>query len=159
MANDYDVIYIDDDGRNARPIVQDNRTRPGAIGIRPAGVVVPPSTRPTVVRTASPVRTAAPVYSPAPVYNPAPYYPQPAAVYYHQPVGSGLAGMTTAELLEIGAQVLAALQPLPTAPVAQGDVETDVENLVIYQGALATHAKRDEQLRTIGNLLGRFLRK
>ena len=38
-------------------------------------------------------------------------------------------------------------------------METDVENLVIYQTALATHAKRDEQLRTLGGLLGRLLRK
>ena len=44
------------------------------------------------------------------------------------------------------------------APNAQGDVETDVENLVIYQTALATHAKRDEQLRTLGSLLGKILK-
>jgi hypothetical protein len=37
-------------------------------------------------------------------------------------------------------------------------VETDVENLVIYQTALATHAKRDEQLRTLGSLLAKVLK-
>lgn len=163
MANDYNVIYIDDDGRNAgRPVVQDNRPRPfglgGGFGIgggRP-GIVVPPSTRPTVIQTSAP----RPWYG-APAFG-APAYGQPPAVYYHQPApaaGAGLAGMTTAELVEVGAQLLAAIQPLPGAPTAQGDMETDVENLVIYQTALATHAKRDEQLRTLGGLLGRLLRK
>ena len=47
---------------------------------------------------------------------------------------------------------------LPGAPTAVGSVELDVENLVMYQSALATHAKRDEQLRTLGSLLGRILR-
>jgi hypothetical protein len=47
---------------------------------------------------------------------------------------------------------------LPAAPTGQGDASTDLENLVTYQGALATHAKRDEQLRTLGNLLVRILK-
>ena len=55
-------------------------------------------------------------------------------------------------------EAAAAIQPLPGAPPAQGHVETDVENLVIYQTALATHAKRDEQLRTLGSLLGKLLK-
>ena len=33
----------------------------------------------------------------------------------------------------------------------------DVENLVLYQSALALHAKRDEQLRTLGSLVGKLL--
>jgi len=158
MANDYNVIFLDDDERNARPPVIDNR-RPGGSGVgrRPmAGIVVPPSTRPTVIQTAGAGATRP--YYPAPQ----PYYPtsQPTVVYHQPaPLGSGLAGMTTAELVEVAAQILAAIQPLPGAPSAQGDVETDVENLVIYQTALATHAKRDEQLRTLGSLLGRLLRK
>jgi hypothetical protein len=67
-------------------------------------------------------------------------------------------GLSTGELIELAAQLLAAIQPLPGAPSAQGHVETDVENLVVYQTALATHAKRDEQLRTLGGLLGRLLK-
>ena len=47
---------------------------------------------------------------------------------------------------------------MPAAPTAQGHAGTDLENLVIYQGALANHAKRDEQLRTLGELLGKVLR-
>ncbi len=151
MANDYNVIILDDDERNARPLTIDTR-RPAAPGVtvgrRPAaGIVVPPSARPTIIQGAGVTR---------------PYYPAPQpTVVYHQPspFGAGLAGLTTAELVDLAAQILAAIQPLPAAPNAAGDVETDVENLVIYQTALATHAKRDEQLRTLGSLLGRLLRK
>jgi hypothetical protein len=65
--------------------------------------------------------------------------------------------LTTSEAVEVGSQILAAIQPLPVAPLATGRVETDVENLVLYQNALAIHAKRDEQLRTIGSLVGKLL--
>ena len=86
--------------------------------------------------------------------------PQPTVIYHQAPAKpSVLAGMTVAELVDMGAQLLAAIQPLPAAPTAAGELETDVENMVIYQTALATHAKRDEQLRTLGSLLGRLLRK
>ena len=67
-------------------------------------------------------------------------------------------GMTTGELIDTGVQLLAALLPLPAGPTAQGEASVDVENLVTYQGALAHHAKRDEQMRTLGNLLARVLR-
>jgi hypothetical protein len=70
----------------------------------------------------------------------------------------GFAGLSTGEIIELAAQVLAAIQPLPGAPSAVGSVETDVENLVIYQTALANHAKRDEQLRTLGSLVAKLLR-
>ena len=67
-------------------------------------------------------------------------------------------GMTTGELIDIGIQALAAIQSLPAAPVAQGETSVDVENLIAYNGALWQHAKRDEQLRTLGGLLARILR-
>jgi hypothetical protein len=66
--------------------------------------------------------------------------------------------MSTGELIDTAIQILAASQPLPVAPTAAGDAGIDVENLVTYQGALATHAKRDEQLRTLGTLLVRILK-
>jgi hypothetical protein len=160
---DYNVIYLDDDERNARPLVQDGR-RPapgwnhplmGGKGMRPAtGIVVPPSNRPTVIQGAGATRP----YYPAP----APYYPAPQpTVVYHQPSGmpSVLGNMTSSDLVELGLQVLAALRPLPAAPTALGDVETDVNNMVIYQTALAEFAQNDERLRTLGNVLGRILRK
>jgi len=157
MANEYNVITLDDDERNARPVMVDRRPSMTGFGRRPMqGIVVPPSSRPTVIQTGGAGATRP--------YYPAqqPYYPaqQPTVVYHQpEPQAAGLAGMNTAELVEVAAQILAAIQPLPGAPSAQGDVETDVENLVLYQTALATHAKRDEQLRTLGSLLGRLLRK
>jgi hypothetical protein len=74
-----------------------------------------------------------------------------------QPTKPFLGGLSMGELIEMAAQIFAALQPLPGAPTAQGACDIDVENLVLYQTALAAHAKRDEQLRTLGNLVGRFL--
>ncbi|MCA9679431.1 MAG: hypothetical protein H6709_02280 [Kofleriaceae bacterium] len=142
---DEDVIYIGDDERNADHRTQ--TTRPGAYGRpQPVGgrrtVVVPPSRRPTVISTASP--------RPQVVMTAQPYY-QPASL-------ASRFGMSTGELIDTGIQILAAIQPLPGAPVAQGDAGIDVENLVTYQGALAAHAKRDEQLRTLGTLLVRILK-
>ena len=134
---DYNVMYLDD-GRNA-----DHRTQGGGApwGSRPPGqrtVVVPAGTRPTVITS----RPTAP-------------YGQP----YGQPVPfAARFGMSTGELIDTAIQILAAIQPLPVAPTAQGEAGIDVENLVTYQGALATHAKRDEQLRTLGTLLVRILK-
>ena len=64
--------------------------------------------------------------------------------------------MSTGKLVEAGAQVLAAIQPLPAAPVATMKLETDLANMVLYQKALAEHAKRDEQLRTVGSLASKL---
>ena len=65
-------------------------------------------------------------------------------------------GLSTGVLVQAGAQVLAAIQPLPSAPIATGKLEADMENLMLYQKALAEHAKRDEQLRTVGSLAGKL---
>ncbi len=146
--DEYDVIYLDEDERNARATVVDGRKGGGRVvvgGRRPGGssVVVPPSRRPTVIHSGGRGgdRQRAPV-----VIQEAPQQKKM------------LAGLTTGEIVELAAQILAAIQPLPGAPTAAGEVETDVENLVIYQTALATHAKRDEQLRTLGSLLGKLLK-
>jgi hypothetical protein len=153
--NQYDVMYIDD-GRNA-----DHRT-PARWNTRPtsSAVVVPPSQRPTVVYSRP--NTPATTYgTPYPMQYGTPYpvqYGTP-QVYVGPPTSfAARFGMSTGELIDTAIQVLAAIQPLPAAPVAQGESGLDVENLVTYQGALATHAKRDEQLRTLGNLLVRILR-
>ena len=140
---DYDVSYVDD-GRNAWRDPRTGRVMPGSA---PWGqgqqrtVVVPASQRPTVI-------TSRPAYGP-------PAYGQ----QYGQPVPfASRFGMSTGELIDTAIQILAAIQPLPVAPTAQGEAGIDVENLVTYQGALATHAKRDEQLRTLGTLLVRILK-
>jgi hypothetical protein len=43
--------------------------------------------------------------------------------------------------------------PLPGAPSVTGDADTDSGNTILYQSALAQYAKRDEQVRTVGNLI------
>jgi hypothetical protein len=143
--DDYDVIYLDEDERNARPTSNDNRRRVVG-GRRPGGtsVVVPPSRRPTVIHSGGRSGGGA--------------SRREVVIQESEPAKKGIAGLSTGELIEVAAQILAAIQPLPGAPVAQGEVETDVENLVIYQTALATHAKRDEQLRTLGGLIGKLLK-
>ena len=143
---DYDVIYTDDE-RNA-----DHRRRPGR---RPGGsrtVFVPPGARPTVITGGGSNPWYRPQYAPqqfAPQYMP--YYPP-------QDSFASRFGMTTGELIDTGIQLLAAITPLPAAPVSQGETSVDIDNLMTYQGALWQHAKRDEQLRTLGGLLVRILK-
>lgn len=136
-----DIIIDDGDPRNARVRV----------------VRSPATLRPGTY----PVRTVPPAYPPAAV--PRYYYAQPtaAAPVYVQPAAVAqpprFLDMPTGEVLALAAQAFAALQPLPAAPVALGKADDDVTNLITYQAALATHAKRDEQLRTIGALLTKLL--
>jgi len=129
-----ELIFIDDDERNARSTRTDHRTSGGKGPFRP-----PPSR--VVVRT--PGRTPVVLREQAATAEPEPK--------------RMLGNLTAGEAVEVGSQILAAIQPLPIAPVATGKVETDVENLMLYQNALALHAKRDEQLRTIGSLVGKLL--
>ena len=142
MDDDYEVTYLDDDERNA--IVNAVRRHTG--GARPVTSGTSAPRRPAIVRPyASGGRYA--------------YDRRPNQVVVHQMAPRrGFAGLNTGELIEMAAFILAAIQPLPPPPTAQGHTETDVENLVIYQSALATHAKRDEQLRTLGGLLARLLK-
>ncbi|MBA3458559.1 MAG: hypothetical protein H0T46_01250 [Deltaproteobacteria bacterium] len=100
---------------------------------------------------------------PNPAQVPAGYVMQPMApvaggVLMPQAPATYFGGMALGQIIEIASQVLAALQPLPTAPVATKEAATDVGNLVLYQSALATHAKRDEQLRTLGSLISKLVK-
>ena len=134
---DQDDIIIDDgDPRNARVRVvrQPTPLRPG--------------TYPTAIRMAPPAYQTAPTVPYVYAYPPA---------AYQAPRSRRFLDMPTGEVLALAAQAFAALQPLPAAPVALGKVDDDVTNLITYQSALATHAKRDEQLRTIGALLAKLL--
>jgi hypothetical protein len=108
-----------------------------------------------VVRPGQPVRT---FYGQPPrVYAPA----QPQIIYATPPqqtAAATLLGKVTAgQLVDLVAQIFAALMPLPAAPTATADTSTDVGNLILYQGALAQYAKRDEQVRTLGNLVTKLL--
>lgn len=91
--------------------------------------------------------------------------PQSQVVYAQAPgLGIGLGGggslfgrVTTGQLIDMIAQIFAALMPLPAAPIATTDSATDVGNLIIYQSSLAQYAKRDEQVRTLGNLVTKLV--
>lgn len=149
---DYDVVFVGDERNAVR--VSDHRTnRPTSSAgglVRPGTrtVVVPPGARPTVITGGA---SSAGYYRPQYI---APQYVAPSDPYSF----ASRFGMTTGELIDTGIQLLAAIQSLPAAPTAQGEVTTDVENLLTYQSALWQHAKRDEQLRTLGGLLARILR-
>ena len=85
---------------------------------------------------------------------------QPQIIYAQPPqtMASSLLGKVTAgQLIDLVAQIFAALMPLPTAPVGTADASTDVGNLILYQSALAQYAKRDEQVRTLGNLVTKLV--
>lgn len=162
--SDYDVVYLDE--RNApfgfdrrRPGVGGRRPRPGGSG---SSVVVPASRRPTVVHAgggAYPQEQYAPM---GPYSVPMGGYPAPMG-YYQDPRVAAPApiarfwNLSGPALIELGAKALAAFLPLPVAPTGQDDTGLDLENLVVYQSALAEHAKRDERLRTLGELIGRIL--
>ncbi len=129
---DEDIYIVDT--RNA-----DHRTPQHGTSVRPGGRVI----------TAQPAR----------VYGP-PGYAQPQIIYGapQSALASNLFGrMTGGQLVDLVAQIFAALMPLPAAPVATADSATDVGNLILYQGALASYAKRDEQVRTLGNLVTKLL--
>jgi len=136
---DEDIIIIDDgDPRNARTRL-----------VRQPGVL-----RPGTYPTRPPMYQQHPVYQPQAAYQQQPVY-QPAPVVVQR--SKRFLDMPTGEVLAIAAQAFAAFQPLPAAPTAIGKADDDVSNLITYQSALATHAKRDEQLRTIGALVAKLL--
>lgn len=142
-----EIINIIDDGdpRNARVRVvrHPSALRPGTYPV--AGTRGPAPFQATVYQ-----QPGYPAYQQGgyPAYQQAPFVMQRPRRFLDMPTG---------EVLALAAQAFAALQPLPAAPVAIGKADDDVSNLITYQSALAIHAKRDEQLRTIGSLLAKFL--
>ncbi len=116
------------------------------------------SARPSWVQSSLPTRTAY-----VPPAQPRPVYGGPAPVIYTGPAplqttaATFLGKLTTGQVVEMVAQLFAALQPLPGAPVATKDASTDIGNSIMYQSALAQHAKRDEQVRTLGGLVARLV--
>ncbi|MEZ4362177.1 MAG: hypothetical protein R3B48_18460 [Kofleriaceae bacterium] len=152
--DEYADIYYIDSNRNAA--VRRLPMRSPVIGGRPMYVPPPTASAPVATPIAAPVVYNSPppvVYGTAtPVYTQPPVTGQPPTA-----VQSLLGRVTAGQLIEMVAQVFAALQALPAAPIAGDDTNTNVSNLILYQGALANHAKRDEQVRTIGNLVSRLV--
>jgi len=165
-----DIYYVD--GRNADP--RDHRTNRPAGGWRPSGGGAA-NTPSRVIVTSPSTPTAAypafPAYPPS-AYPMAPYGgSMPMATYTLNPytgqlvpapapsaLGALFGSLPVGQILELVAAGFAAITPLPSAPTATKEPAIDIANLIMYQNALATHAKRDEQLRTIGSLVGKLVR-
>ena len=86
------------------------------------------------------------VYTQAPPPPPPP--PAPRSVLGDISLG------TTVQIVALG---YAAVTPLPPKPAVTGEARTDATNLVAYQEALAQHAKRAQQISTIGMVAGVLL--
>jgi hypothetical protein len=71
---------------------------------------------------------------------------------------SWFGNVSKGEILDLIIQGLVAITPPPDAPVETGDIGTDLGNLMLYQGAVTTYEKRDEQLRTLAFGLRKLVR-
>lgn len=156
--DEYADIYFVDDGRNA-VVTHDHRGPTGGTPGRTSG--------PVRITTAQPARTVvigSGQGQPRPVYvgsqAPMIYNGGQAPMIYNQPQSTAarvLGQLTTGQIVDLVAQAFAALQSLPAAPAATKDAATDIGNLILFQSALALHAKRDEQVRTLGALIARLV--
>ena len=163
MTDYADIYFVD--GRNA---LNDHRS-PGTPS-SPGRVMItqPPAHQGvrTVITTPTPYG-ATPMYAAPPGYfgpqGPG-FWPAQGPGYWgpngwvpQQGPFSVLSRLGTGQLIDIIAQGYAALMQLPAPPVATGQAATDVGNLILYQGSLASYAKRDEQIRTLGSLVSKLV--
>jgi hypothetical protein len=150
--DDYaDIYYVDTRNADSR----DHRTQSGG-GARPGWAPSAPTRTVYVPPSRQPMGYAQPYAQPVTYAQPAPMIYQ--APYPQQSLAASFFGkLTTGQVVEMVAQLFAALQPLPAAPVATRNADTDVGNLILFNGALASHAKRDEQIRTLGGLVGKVV--
>ncbi|HEY1817404.1 MAG TPA: hypothetical protein VGL61_09605 [Kofleriaceae bacterium] len=153
---DEDIYYVDT--RNAEPIVVSRTYGPGQVPGGVPGRVIGVTRSPRVV---TPVATPGGRYGS--MYG-NPYAGSAMTPYgspYGAPIGASLGGlfggMTGGQLVDLVAQIFAAVMPLPTAPTATSDPATDVPNMILFTNALAQYAKRDEQIRTLGSLVTKLL--
>lgn len=145
---DEDMILIDT--RNAPRLMPGLFQRPGAQ--RPP-MIVQAAPQPVYVQQGAPQSAVVYVRDPA---TGALVREQAGAMAPTAPT-SKLSKLGTGALLDIGAQILAALMPLPAAPPATGDLAKDVRNGQLQDAALGLAWKRHEQIKTIGALLGRLV--
>ncbi|MCA9675599.1 MAG: hypothetical protein KC464_11230 [Myxococcales bacterium] len=134
MDENTEIYFLDDDDVRNRSANSDHRA-PGRPGRVHGAVPASRSRSPRVV-----------VARPASVVQPA-----------QTPASGVFANVTTGQLIELATMIIAAVMPLPAAPVAVGVATTDINNQLAYTNALALHAKRDEQLRTVGALVGKLV--
>jgi hypothetical protein len=85
------------------------------------------------------------------------YFGQQGPGYWGPRGPSMFNNLSAGKIVDMAAQVFAALTSLPDAPVATADPATDVPNLITYQSSLASYAKRDEQIRTLGSLVSKLV--
>lgn len=130
-----DIYYVDTRNADSR----DHR-RPGSSSssFRPSA---PPLSRGIIVPQAIPAQMTW----------------QPALQQQQSPIGNLFGKLTSGQVIEMVAQLFASLQPLPAAPVPTRSSDTDSGNLILFQDALAKHAKRDEQVRMIGSLVAKLV--
>src|SRR5580698_9386269 len=149
-----EIYYVDT--RNAEPIVVSRTYGPGQVPGQVPGRVIGVTRSPRVV---SPMampgsRFAGPYGGYGNRYmGGAPGYGVPAGAA----LGGLFGGMTGGQLVDLVAQIFAAVMPLPAAPTATSDPSTDVPNMILYTTAIAQYAKRDEQIRTLGSLVTKLL--
>lgn len=130
-----DIYYVDT--RNADHRTGRSLTRP-TWGGRSVYVQHPQApARPVVYGTPGPVVYGAPA-------------PQ-------SPVSAILGRLTTGQVLEMVAMVVAAILPLPPPPSTTDDVGTDVSNVILYQEALAKYSRSKAQLDTLGHVVARLV--
>lgn len=137
-----DIYYVDT--RNADPVVVSRTYGNGAVQGVPVRTF---NGRPT--RVLLPHGTQGNRFSST--------YGSPYMVGSAGALGGLFGGMTGGQLVDLVAQVFAALMPLPAPPTATSDPTTDVPNLMLYQTAITQYAKRDEQIRTLGNIVTKLL--
>ena len=160
-----DIYYVDT--RNAEPIVVSRTGPQGQQYFGPGAQQAIPGMTVTRVVNGRPTRVLVPHavagnrYAMQQGTYPSPYMVGSAGAFgagFGAGMGGGLLGnMTPAVLVDVIAQAFAAFMTLPTAPNPTSDPTTDVPNLITYQTALAQYAKRDEQIRTLGNLVTKLL--
>lgn len=150
--DDQDVIVIDN--RNAI------RTMPGMM---PGLFQRPQQARPPVIvqTTAQPA-----VYAQAPsgavvyVRDPATgalMRESVAAPPAAAPMTSKIGALGTGTLIAMGAQLLAALLPLPAQPAPTGDIAKDITNGQLYAAAQAATWQRYERINTFASLIQRVV--
>jgi hypothetical protein len=151
MTDYADIYFVD--GRNA------------TVDHRPGGHATPG--RVVVGQPSGSLSVRAPMAQPASPYGQMPMYPPQGPGYWgpqgwvptpQGPFGSSLLSrISTGDLIDLIAQVFAALNPLPAQPSVTSDAATDAGNTILYNAALASYAKKDEQIRTLGHLVGKLL--